>query len=423
MPPLKDASLAVIGLGYVGLPLAVEFGKQRKVVGFDINADRIAELRTGDDNTLEVDAAELGEAQYLSFTDDPSELADCTLFIVTVPTPIDVHKRPDLTPLLKASETIGKVLKRGDIVIYESTVYPGATEEDCVPVLEKISGLTFNQDFFAGYSPERINPADKTHRLPNIIKVTSGSTPEIADVVDALYASIITAGTHKAPSIRVAEAAKVIENTQRDVNIALVNELSLIFNKLNIDTQDVLDAAGTKWNFLPFRPGLVGGHCIGVDPYYLTQKAQSVGYHPEVVLAGRRINDGMGCYVVGRTVREMIARDIPVKGARTLVMGLTFKENCPDLRNTRVIDIINELVSYGITVDIYDPWVDGAEARQEYGLEMTETPDPKSYDSIIVAVAHEIFVGANIAEDYGRPGAVVFDVKGIIPRPSGALRL
>lgn len=423
MPTLNDAPIAVIGLGYVGLPLAVEFGKKRKVVGFDINTARIAELRAGKDNTLEVDAAEMAEAAHLSFTDQLDDLAECTTFIVTVPTPIDEHKRPDLTPLLKASETIGKVLKRGDIVIYESTVYPGATEEDCVPVLEKTSGLIFNQDFFAGYSPERINPADKTHRLPNIVKVTSGSTPEIADKVDALYASIITAGTHKAPSIKVAEAAKVIENTQRDVNIALVNELALIFNKLDIDTQDVLDAAGTKWNFLPFRPGLVGGHCIGVDPYYLTQKAQSVGYHPEVVLAGRRINDGMGCYVVGRTVREMISRNIPVKEARTLVMGLTFKENCPDLRNTRVIDIVRELATYGIEADIYDPWVDSAEAEREYGLVMTETPETKGYDSIIVAVAHEAFLGEDIITYYAKDNAVVFDVKGILPRPAGALRL
>ena len=423
MPSLKDTPIAIIGLGYVGLPLAVEFGKQRKVVGFDINTSRIGELRAGQDKTLEVDAEEMAEAKHLSFTDQLDDLAQCTIFIVTVPTPIDAHKRPDLTPLIKASETIGKVLKRGDIVIYESTVYPGATEEDCVPVLEKTSGLRFNEDFFAGYSPERINPADKTHRLSQIVKVTSGSTPEIADKVDALYASIITAGTHKAPSIRVAEAAKVIENTQRDVNIALINELALIFNKLDIDTQDVLDAAGTKWNFLPFRPGLVGGHCIGVDPYYLTQKAQSVGYHPEVVLAGRRINDGMGCYVVGRTVREMISRDIPVKGARTLVMGLTFKENCPDLRNTRVVDIIQELESYGINVDIYDPWVDAAEAEREYGLEIKKTPDAKSYDSVIVAVAHDAFQGEDIVNGYGKPEAVVFDVKGILPRSAGALRL
>jgi len=423
MPTLNDPPIAVIGLGYVGLPLAVEFGKKRKVVGFDINTVRIAELRASKDTTLEVDAAEMAEAAHLSFTDQLDDLAECTTFIVTVPTPIDEHKRPDLTPLLKASETIGKVLKRGDIVIYESTVYPGATEEDCVPVLEKTSGLTFNQDFFAGYSPERINPADKTHRLPNIVKVTSGSTPEIAEKVDALYASIITAGTHKAPSIKVAEAAKVIENTQRDVNIALVNELALIFNKLDIDTQDVLDAAGTKWNFLPFQPGLVGGHCIGVDPYYLTQKAQSVGYHPEVVLAGRRINDGMGCYIVGRTVREMIARDIPVKGSRALVMGLAFKENCPDLRNTRVVDIIGELESYGIGVDVYDPWVDVAEAKREYGLKMTETPEVQGYDCMIVAVAHEVFGREEVVGAYCKSLAVVFDVKGILPRCRKALRL
>lgn len=423
MPTLNDAPIAVIGLGYVGLPLAVEFGKKRKVVGFDINTARIAELRAGKDNTLEVDAAEMAEAAHLSFTDQLDDLAECTTFIVTVPTPIDEYKRPDLTPLLRASKTIGKVLKRGDIVIYESTVYPGATEEDCVPVLEKTSGLTFNQDFFAGYSPERINPADKTHRLPNIVKVTSGSTPEISDKVDALYASIITAGTHKAPSIKVAEAAKVIENTQRDVNIALVNELALIFNKLDIDTQDVLDAAGTKWNFLPFRPGLVGGHCIGVDPYYLTQKAQSVGYHPEVVLAGRRINDGMGCYIVGRTVREMIARDIPVKGSRALVMGLAFKENCPDLRNTRVVDIIRELESYGIEVDVYDPWVDAAQAKREYGVEMTVTPEAQGYNALVVAVAHSAFENDDIAIGYGAPRAVIFDVKGMLSRSTGALRL
>lgn len=423
MSSVSNAPIAVIGLGYVGLPLAVEFGKQRKVVGFDINTTRIAELRSGEDNTLEVDEEELAEAAHLSFTDNPANLADCTIFIVTVPTPIDAYKRPDLTPLLKASETIGKVLKRGDIVIYESTVYPGATEEDCVPVLEKISGLTFNQDFYAGYSPERINPADKVHRLPQIMKVTSGSTPETADKVDALYGSIITAGTHKAPSIRVAEAAKVIENTQRDVNIALVNELALIFDRLNIDTQDVLDAAGTKWNFLPFRPGLVGGHCIGVDPYYLTQKAESVGYHPEVVLAGRRINDGMGEYVVSRTVRGMISKDIPVKGARVLVMGLTFKENCPDLRNTRVVDIIEELESYGVKVDVYDPWVNSAEAKREYGLEMINLPQPQGYDAMIVAVAHDEFVQEDIANVYGKSQSVVFDVKGILPRSAGALRL
>ena len=424
-PSLKDASIAVIGLGYVGLPLAVEFGKQRSVAGFDINPVRIAELQAGRDHTREVPADELTAAKHLTFTDSPSDLAACTVYIITVPTPIDAHKRPDLTPLIKASETVGAVLKKGDTVIYESTVYPGATEEDCVPVLERVSGLTFNTDFFAGYSPERINPGDKTHRLPDILKVTSGSTPEIATAVDALYASIITAGTHKAPTIRVAEAAKVIENTQRDVNIALINELSLIFNRLGIDTQDVLEAAGTKWNFLPFRPGLVGGHCIGVDPYYLTHKAQSVGYHPEVVLAGRRINDGMGAYVVSRTVREMIARDIAIKGARVLVMGLTFKENCPDLRNTRVVDILAELDGYGMQVDVHDPWVDADEAQREYGLTMTTTPETGAYDAVIVAVAHQEFMASDAVAvtDYTKPEAVIFDVKAVLPRAEGILRL
>lgn len=424
-PILKDGSIAVIGLGYVGLPLAVEFGKQRRVTGFDINPARIAELQAGRDHTLEVNAGELFAAKHLAFTDQSADLAACTIYIITVPTPIDAHKRPDLTPLIKASETVGAVLKPGDTVIYESTVYPGATEEDCVPVLERVSGLTFNTDFFAGYSPERINPGDKTHRLPDILKVTSGSTPHIASEVDVLYASIITAGTHKAPTIRVAEAAKVIENTQRDVNIALINELSLIFNRLGIDTQDVLEAAGTKWNFLPFRPGLVGGHCIGVDPYYLTHKAQSVGYHPEVVLAGRRINDGMGAYVVNRTVREMIARDIAVKGARVLVMGLTFKENCPDLRNTRVVDILSELDGYGMNVDVHDPWVDAGEAQQAYGLTMTETPEEGGYDAVIVAVAHDAFIGGNAVAvaGYAKPEAVIFDVKAVLPRATGTLRL
>jgi UDP-N-acetyl-D-galactosamine dehydrogenase len=424
-PILKDGSIAVIGLGYVGLPLAVEFGKQRRVTGFDINPARIAELQAGRDHTLEVNAGELFAAKHLAFTDQSADLAACTIYIITVPTPIDAHKRPDLTPLIKASETVGAVLKPGDTVIYESTVYPGATEEDCVPVLERVSGLTFNTDFFAGYSPERINPGDKTHRLPDILKVTSGSTPHTASEVDALYASIITAGTHKAPTIRVAEAAKVIENTQRDVNIALINELSLIFNRLGIDTQDVLEAAGTKWNFLPFRPGLVGGHCIGVDPYYLTHKAQSVGYHPEVVLAGRRINDGMGAYVVNRTVREMIARDIAVKGARVLVMGLTFKENCPDLRNTRVVDILSELDGYGMNVDVHDPWVDAGEAQQAYGLTMTETPEEGGYDAVIVAVAHDAFIGgiAVAVAGYAKPEAVIFDVKAVLPRATGTLRL
>lgn len=424
-PSLKDASIAVIGLGYVGLPLAVEFGKQRSVTGFDINPLRIAELQAGRDHTREVPAEELAAATHLTFSSETSDLAACTVYIITVPTPIDAHKRPDLTPLIKASETVGAVLKKGDTVIYESTVYPGATEEDCVPVLERVSGLKFNTDFFAGYSPERINPGDKTHRLPDILKVTSGSTPEIATEVDALYASIITAGTHKAPTIRVAEAAKVIENTQRDVNIALINELSLIFNRLNIDTQDVLEAAGTKWNFLPFRPGLVGGHCIGVDPYYLTHKAQSVGYHPEVVLAGRRINDGMGAYVVSRTVREMISRDIAIKGARVLVMGLTFKENCPDLRNTRVVDILAELDGYGMQVDVHDPWVDAEEAKREYGLTMTGAPDKAAYDAVIVAVAHEEFTADDAAAvtSYAKSEAVVFDVKAVLPRAEGILRL
>ena len=422
-PSLEDIKLAVIGLGYVGLPLAAEFGKHRPVVGFDVNRDRIRDLREGHDFTRELSDAELAASEGLAFSDDPASLDGCNVYIVTVPTPIDEHRQPDLTPLIKASETIGKTLKPGNIVIYESTVFPGATEEHCVPVLERVSGLTFNQDFYAGYSPERINPGDKLHRVTDIMKVTAGSTPEVADTVDRLYASVITAGTHRASSIKVAEAAKVIENTQRDLNIALVNELAMIFKRMNIDTQEVLEAAGTKWNFLPFRPGLVGGHCIGVDPYYLTQKAQSVGYHPEVVLAGRRINDGMGCYIVGRTVREMIAREIPVKGARALVMGLAFKENCPDLRNTRVVDIIRELESYGIDVDVYDPWVDAAEAKREYGVEMIEAPGLQRYNSVIIAVAHSIFEGEEIFGRYVEPRAVVFDVKGLLPRSVGALRL
>lgn len=365
---MKDLKVAVVGLGYVGLPLAVEFGKKRTVVGFDINQGRIAELRQGIDSTLEVDAAELKEASELSFTFNLQDLQKCNVFIVTVPTPIDEHKQPDLTPLVKASESIGKVLKKGDIVIYESTVYPGATEEDCVPVLEKFSGLRFNEDFFAGYSPERINPGDKEHRVSSIKKVTSGSTPEIAELVDSLYREIITAGTHKASSIKVAEAAKVIENTQRDLNIALINELAIIFNRMGIDTEAVLKAAGTKWNFMPFRPGLVGGHCIGVDPYYLTHKAQSIGYHPEIILAGRRLNDGMGAYVVSQLVKAMLKRRIHVDGARVLLMGLTFKENCPDLRNTKVVDIVRELAEYNIQVDVFDPWVSAEDAMHEYGL-------------------------------------------------------
>ena len=413
MMDLNAARVGVIGLGYVGLPVAVEFGKRRPTVGFDINAARIRDLKAGRDATLEVSAEELAASAHLSLTADPADLRASTVFIATVPTPIDAHKRPDLTPLIRASETIGKALKRGDVVIYESTVYPGATEEDCAPVLERVSGLKANVDFFLGYSPERINPGDKTRRLPNIKKITSGSTPQAAQFVDALYREIIAAGTHLAPSIKVAEAAKVIENTQRDVNIALINELALIFEKLGVDTLDVLEAAGTKWNFLPFRPGLVGGHCIGVDPYYLTHRAQAAGYHPEVVLAGRRINDGMGAYVAGRVVRGLIRADRKVKGARALVMGLAFKENCPDLRNTRVVDIVAELESFGLDVDVCDPWSDSAEAQHEYGFGVVE-PEAGAYDAIILAVAHN--QGAAKMRALGAPGCFLFDVKGVFPR-------
>lgn len=422
---LQNIKLAVIGLGYVGLPLAVEFGKKRDVLGFDINPRRIAELSSGVDNTLEVEPEELKTAAQLRYTSDASELAQANVYIVTVPTPIDEYKRPDLTPLIRASETIGKVLKRGDIVIYESTVYPGATEEDCVPVLERVSGLRFNEDFFAGYSPERINPGDKVHRLPSIRKVTSGSTPEIADVVDALYSEIITAGTHKAASIRVAEAAKVIENTQRDVNIALINELTLIFNKLGIDTLDVLEAAGTKWNFLPFRPGLVGGHCIGVDPYYLTHKAQSIGYHPEIILAGRRLNDGMGAYVASQLVKSMTKKCIQVQGSRVLIMGLAFKENCPDLRNTRIVDIVHELAEYDVNVDVFDPWVDAEEAHKEYGIKPIPQPEMGQYDGIVLAVAHDEFknMGAEKIRALGKAPHVLYDLKYILDRNDSDLRL
>ncbi|WP_417811828.1 Vi polysaccharide biosynthesis UDP-N-acetylglucosamine C-6 dehydrogenase TviB [Thalassospira alkalitolerans] len=422
---LETTKLAVIGLGYVGLPLAVEFGKTRSVVGFDINSGRIDALRAGNDSTLEVDDEELKSASNLSFSNDLKDIEDCNVYIVTVPTPIDEHKRPDLTPLIKASETIGEVLKRGDLVIYESTVYPGATEEDCVPVLERVSGLKFNEDFFAGYSPERINPGDKTHRLTTIMKVTSGSTPYVADFVNDLYASIIEAGTHKASSIRVAEAAKVIENTQRDLNIALINELAVIFNRMGIDTESVLKAAGTKWNFLPFRPGLVGGHCIGVDPYYLTHKAEATGYHPQIILAGRRLNDGMGAYVAGQLVKEMLKRRIHVKGARVLVMGLTFKENCPDLRNTRVVDVVAELQDYGIEVDVYDPWVDAAEAKHEYGITPIEQPEEGVYDGLVLAVAHEEFakLGEKGMRKFGRKDHVLYDLKYIIPADQSDLRL
>ncbi|WP_336096416.1 Vi polysaccharide biosynthesis UDP-N-acetylglucosamine C-6 dehydrogenase TviB [Roseovarius sp. CH_XMU1461] len=422
---LENAKIAVIGLGYVGLPLAVEFGKHRPVVGFDINTKRIEALQAGHDSTLEVSDDELTEAGHLRFSSSLSDVAGCNTFIVTVPTPIDDYKRPDLTPLIKASEIIGKVLKRGDVVIYESTVYPGATEEDCVPVLERVSGLSFNTDFFAGYSPERINPGDKTHRLTTITKVTSGSTPEVADLINDLYASIVTAGTHKAPSIRVAEAAKVIENTQRDLNIALINELAMIFNRMDIDTEAVLQAAGTKWNFLPFRPGLVGGHCIGVDPYYLTQKAEAIGYHPQIILAGRRLNDGMGAYVAGQLVKGLLLKRIHVLGARVLIMGLTFKENCPDLRNTRVVDVIAELSDYGARVDVWDPWVHPAEAANEYGLDLIDAPQLGAYDGIIVAVAHKQFaeMGADAIRALGKSNSVLFDLKYVLPRAAVDQRL
>ncbi|MBQ08117.1 MAG: Vi polysaccharide biosynthesis UDP-N-acetylglucosamine C-6 dehydrogenase TviB [Roseobacter sp.] len=418
-------TIAVIGLGYVGLPLAVEFGKSRPVIGFDVNERRIDALRDGHDVTQEVSAQELAAASHLIYTTNSADLAAASIYIVTVPTPIDAHKRPDLTPLIKASETLGRVLKRGDIVIYESTVYPGATEEDCVTMLERVSGLTFNQDFFAGYSPERINPGDKQHRLPDIRKVTSGSTLDVAEEVDQLYASIITAGTYKAESIRVAEAAKVIENTQRDLNIALVNELAVIFNKMGIDTEAVLKAAGTKWNFLPFRPGLVGGHCIGVDPYYLTHKAESIGYHPQIILAGRRLNDGMGAYVAGQLIKEMLRQRIQVNGARVLVMGLTFKENCPDLRNTRVVDVIAELSDYGVEIDVYDPWVDAAEALHEYGITPIKKPEDGFYDGVILAVGHQEFVDLGVAgvRRLGRESHVIYDLKYILDADQSDLRL
>lgn len=425
MNTLNDLNVAVIGLGYVGLPLAVEFGKKRLVTGFDINVTRIDALKKGQDSTLEVSDEELREAEGLRYTTDIQDLKLCNLFIVTVPTPIDEHKRPDLTPLIKASETVGKVLKKGDIVVYESTVYPGATEEDCVPVLEKFSGLKFNEDFFAGYSPERINPGDKSHRVATIRKVTSGSTPEVAELVDQLYQQIITAGTHKAQSIKVAEAAKVIENTQRDLNIALINELAIIFNRMGIDTEAVLQAAGTKWNFLPFRPGLVGGHCIGVDPYYLTHKAQSIGYHPEIILAGRRLNDGMGAYVVSQMVKAMLKRRIQVEGARVLVMGLTFKENCPDLRNTRVVDIVKELQDFNVVADVYDPWIDSQEAEHEYGIRPVNQLESALYDGIIIAVAHDQFkaMGANFIRSLGKGSHVLFDLKYVVSREESDLRL
>jgi UDP-N-acetyl-D-galactosamine dehydrogenase len=410
--------LGIIGLGYVGLPLAVEFGRHLPTLGFDINAQRIAELRSGVDHTLEVEPQELQRATHLSYSAERDDLNACNVYIVTVPTPIDAAKRPDFTPLISASRTVGQTLRRGDVVIFESTVYPGATEEVCVPVIEQESGLTYNVDFYCGYSPERINPGDKAHRLPDIVKVTSGSTSAIAEFVDALYRRIIRAGTHKASSIRVAEAAKVIENTQRDLNIALINELAQIFSKLGIDTLEVLEAAGTKWNFLPFRPGLVGGHCIGVDPYYLTHKAQEIGYQPEVILAGRRINDGMGEHVANRVVRLMTRKRINVVDARVLILGLAFKENCPDLRNTRVVDVIAELRAYGLAVDVHDPWVSADEARAEYGLNLIAAPANGAYDAIVLCVAHREFMahGAVALRAYGKPGAVLFDVKSMLPR-------
>lgn len=422
---LKNTKIAVVGLGYVGLPLAVAFGERYEVVGFDINETRIEELRNGKDSTLEVSENELISAKNLTFTSDLSEIKTANVYIVTVPTPINEHKQPDLTPLLKASETLAKVITIGNVVIYESTVYPGATEEDCIPVIERDSGLKFNIDFYAGYSPERINPGDKEHTVKNIKKVTSGSTPEAAEYVDQLYSSVITAGTYKASSIKVAEAAKVIENTQRDLNIALINELAIIFNKIGIDTEEVLEAAGTKWNFLPFRPGLVGGHCIGVDPYYLTHKAESIGYHPQVILAGRRINDSMPAYVASQLVKAMIKRRIHVEGSRVLIMGLTFKENCPDLRNTKVVDIIHELRDYNVKIDVCDPWVSAKEAYIQYGLNIIEEPQCAGYDAVVIAVAHKEFrmMGAEKIRSFCLPNSIIYDLKYILPASGQMIRL
>jgi UDP-N-acetyl-D-galactosamine dehydrogenase len=418
MRNLEEARIAIVGLGYVGLPLAVEFGKHYATTGFDINAARVDALRAGHDATLEVESEELAAATHLRFSAQLDDLRECNVYIVTVPTPIDSAKRPDLTPLVKASETLGKVLKRGDIVVYESTVYPGCTEEVCVPILARVSGLVFNRDFFAGYSPERINPGDKLHRVTSILKVTSGSTPEVADFVDRLYGSIITAGTHKASCIKVAEAAKVIENTQRDLNIALVNDLAILFNKLGIDTLEVLQAAGTKWNFLPFRPGLVGGHCISVDPYYLTHKAQEVGHHPDVILAGRRTNDSMGPYIANEVMRLMVCKGINPVGARVLLLGLAFKENCPDLRNTRVVDIVHALRGYNAEVDVYDPWVSADEAQHEYGIRPVSEPTQGAYDAVVVAVGHQQFVALGEAgiRAFGKADMVLYDVKYVLPR-------
>jgi len=425
MSRLSDAKIAVIGLGYVGLPLAVAFSKRFAVLGFDINSRRVKELEAGVDSTLEISNSELDAADSLSFSSSEDDLKSCNTFIVTVPTPIDKFKRPDLTPLLKASAMLGRVVGKDDVIIYESTVYPGATEDDCIPVVENVSGLSLNKDFFIGYSPERINPGDKSHKVEDILKITSGSDQATADFVDALYASVIKAGTFKASSIKVAEAAKVIENTQRDVNIALINELAVIFNKLDIDTLEVLEAAGTKWNFLPFRPGLVGGHCIGVDPYYLTHKAESVGYHPEMILAGRRLNDGMGHYVVSQVVKSMLKKRIQVEESKVLIMGLTFKENCPDIRNTKIVDIVSELKEYNIDVDITDPWCSSDEVKSVYGLPLVEKPKIGSYDAIIVAVAHDQFkeLGPEKIRKLGKENHVLYDLKYVLPKHSVDLRL
>ena len=414
---INNINIGVIGLGYVGLPLAVEFGRKYPTVGFDINAARVAELEGGKDSTLECSPEELAEAAKLTYTSDVAAIADCNFYIVTVPTPIGDGHRPLLTPLRAASDTLGGILKKGDIVVYESTVYPGCTEEFCVPLLENGSGLKMNEDFYVGYSPERINPGDKEHRLTTILKVTSASTPEAADFVDEVYASIITAGTHKASSVKVAEAAKVIENTQRDVNIALINELAMIFERVGIDTEEVLIAAGTKWNFLPFRPGLVGGHCIGVDPYYLTYKAEQLGYHPQMILAGRRINDNMSLYVASRIIKRMLKSEIQPHGARALVLGLTFKENCPDLRNTKVVDIVSELSSYGVKVDVHDPWVDADEAKEEYGLDLVADPKQGAYDVVVIAVAHDRFreLGEKGIKAFGKDNSIVYDIKYLLP--------
>ena len=414
---INNLRIGIVGLGYVGLPLAVEFGKQYDTIGFDVKAERIAELEFGTDSTLEASAEELQSATNLSYTTDAAALDDCNFYVVTVPTPIGDNNQPLLTFLRSASVTLAGVINKGDVVVYESTVYPGATEEFCVPILEEGSGLKMNEDFFVGYSPERINPGDKEHRLPSILKVTSGSTPEAADFIDDVYQTIVTAGTHKASSIKVAEAAKVIENTQRDVNIALVNELAMIFDRVGIDTEEVLEAAGTKWNFLPFRPGLVGGHCIGVDPYYLTYKAEQLGHHPQMVLAGRRINDHMAEYVCAQIIKSMLAKRIQPMDSRVLVMGLTFKENCPDVRNTKVVDIVSELESYGSNVDVWDPWVDAAEAKAEYGIDLVTEPEKGAYDVVVIAVAHDQFrkLGEQGIRGFGKETSVVYDIKYVLP--------